>query len=100
MIASTSRRKCTECEASLPTTPSLSAVSYEEISPIPAMERSSSHRTSKNIPVLRGSRVNNTSQKAAERPVRRKQLPVDKRSDGYVGASGNGNEYCKLCGGF
>jgi transcriptional regulator NrdR family protein len=66
MTASTSRRKCTECEARLSTTPSSSAASYEEISPIPAMERSSSHRKSKNRPVLRGSRVNNTSQKAAE----------------------------------
>ena len=58
-----------------------------------------SHRKSKYRPVLRGSRVNDTSQKAAEWPVRRQELPVDKRSDGN-GASENGNEYCKLCSGF
>jgi hypothetical protein len=72
MTASTSRRKCTECEASLSTAPSSSAVSFKQISPIPAMERSSSHRKCKYRPVLRASRVNNTSQKAAERFVRRK----------------------------
>jgi hypothetical protein len=66
MTASTARRKCTECEASLSITPSSSAVSFEEILPISAMERSSSHRKSKYRAVLRGSRVNNTSQKAAE----------------------------------
>jgi transposase len=101
MTVSTPKRKYTKCEASASSTSaSSSTVSFEEISPIPEMERNSSKRRSKYRPVLRASRVSNTSQRAAGRYVTRKQLRAESnRRYGSVGA-GKNYDYCKECGGF
>jgi hypothetical protein len=102
MTVSTPKKKYTEREASVSSTSSaasLSAVSFEEVSPLPEMERSSSKRKYK-YRFLRASRVNNTSQKAGK-SVTRKQLPVDgNKSDGSVAGRENDNDYCKQRGGF
>jgi hypothetical protein len=81
MRVSTPGRKHTGWEASPSTTTSSassSAVSFEEISPMPQMERSACTRKSKYKPIVREpSRVEKKSQKAAKIAITKKTAVID-----------------------
>jgi hypothetical protein len=108
MKVSTLGRKHTGREASPSATPSSassSAVSFEEISPMPQMARSACTRKSKYKPVVREpSRVDKKSQKAVKIAITKKKqlsLTVGSNScDGGVAAREHETEYCKKCGGY